>query len=214
MLRKAADDEGKDWDRLLPYLLFAYREVPQALTGFSPFELVYDHRVWVPLDIPKETWEASKRSTESVISYVLTIQEQLARLRHIVREKKAWYDRQARRREFQQGDRVLVLLPTSTKKLLASWSGPYPITRQISPVTYEVIMTDCHKKNRIFLVSLLQQWHSTCAMAFLTGKVAEKVDRGIDDGCSFLGLRKRAGWSPDNQHTVARREAQRATAST
>ena len=34
MLRKVADDEGKDWDKLLPYILFAYREVPQASTGF------------------------------------------------------------------------------------------------------------------------------------------------------------------------------------
>ena len=41
MLRKAVDEEGKDWDCLLPYLLFTYREVPQASTGFSPFELVY-----------------------------------------------------------------------------------------------------------------------------------------------------------------------------
>lgn len=36
MLRKAVDKEGKDWDKLLPYLLFAYREMPQASTGFSP----------------------------------------------------------------------------------------------------------------------------------------------------------------------------------
>ena len=86
MLRKAADDEGKDWDRLLPYLLFTYREVPQASTGFSPFELVYGHRIRGPLDILKETWEASKRSTESVVSYVLTIQERLARLRDVVHE--------------------------------------------------------------------------------------------------------------------------------
>ena len=37
MLRKAATEEGKDWDKLVPYLLFAYREVPQGSTGFSPF---------------------------------------------------------------------------------------------------------------------------------------------------------------------------------
>ena len=36
---RVADDEGKDWDQFLPYLLFAYREVPQASTGFSPFEI-------------------------------------------------------------------------------------------------------------------------------------------------------------------------------
>ncbi len=40
MLRKAAISEGKDWDKMVPYLLFAYREVEQSSTGFSPFELV------------------------------------------------------------------------------------------------------------------------------------------------------------------------------
>ena len=75
MLRKAIDEEGKDWDRLLPYLLFAYREVPQASTGFSPFELVYGGHIRSPLDVLKETWEAKKSTTECVVSYVLTIQE-------------------------------------------------------------------------------------------------------------------------------------------
>ena len=34
MFMKAATKEGKDWDKLVPYLLFAYREVSQASTGF------------------------------------------------------------------------------------------------------------------------------------------------------------------------------------
>ena len=36
LLRKFVKKEGHDWDMLLPYLLFAYREVPQSTTGFSP----------------------------------------------------------------------------------------------------------------------------------------------------------------------------------
>ncbi len=35
------NQNGSDWDELLPYVLYAYREVPQASTGFSPFELIY-----------------------------------------------------------------------------------------------------------------------------------------------------------------------------
>ena len=35
MLRKFVAANGKDWDWWLPYLVFAYREVPQASTGFS-----------------------------------------------------------------------------------------------------------------------------------------------------------------------------------
>ena len=60
MLRKASADIGKDWDKLLPYLLFAYREVPHESTGFSPFELLYGRSVRGPLDVIKETWVASK----------------------------------------------------------------------------------------------------------------------------------------------------------
>ena len=55
MLKKTLVKEGKDWDKLLPYLLFAYREVPQASTGFSPFEFLYGHSVRGPLDILSES---------------------------------------------------------------------------------------------------------------------------------------------------------------
>uniref|UniRef100_A0A3P9M6S3 Gypsy retrotransposon integrase-like protein 1 n=1 Tax=Oryzias latipes TaxID=8090 RepID=A0A3P9M6S3_ORYLA len=57
MLRKFVNDTGSDWDQWLPFLMFAYREVPQASTGFSPFQLMYGHPVRGPLDVLKETWE-------------------------------------------------------------------------------------------------------------------------------------------------------------
>ena len=76
-LRKHATKEGKDWDRLLPYVLFAYREVPQGSTGFSPFVLLYRRAVRGPLDILRETWEVSEKSSESVISHVLNTREKL-----------------------------------------------------------------------------------------------------------------------------------------
>lgn len=55
MLRKFVSDTGSDWDQWLPYLLFAYREVPQASTGFSSFQLMYGHDVRGPLSLLKES---------------------------------------------------------------------------------------------------------------------------------------------------------------
>lgn len=55
MLRKFVSESGADWDQWLPYLLFACREVPQASTGFSPFELLYGREVRGPLDILRES---------------------------------------------------------------------------------------------------------------------------------------------------------------
>ena len=66
MLKRCAGEDPRDWDTLLPYHLFAYREVPQKSTGFSPFELLYGRAVRGPLDVLREMWEASAKSPESV----------------------------------------------------------------------------------------------------------------------------------------------------
>ena len=45
MLRRTTTDEGRDWDKVIPYLLFAHQEVPQESTGFLPFELLYGRAI-------------------------------------------------------------------------------------------------------------------------------------------------------------------------
>ncbi|KAL5479524.1 hypothetical protein EMCRGX_G023052 [Ephydatia muelleri] len=46
------------------------------------------------------------------------------------RKQKTWYDSHARSLEFRDGDLVLVLLPSSSNKLLAQWQGPYQVLRR------------------------------------------------------------------------------------
>ena len=41
--------------------------------------------------------------------------------------QKAWYDRNARDREFAPNDQVLLVLLISASKLSATWQGPYQI---------------------------------------------------------------------------------------
>ena len=60
---------------LLQYLLFVYHEVPQATTGFSPFELLYGREVQGSLDVVREEWETNKKSDWSVLSHILAIRE-------------------------------------------------------------------------------------------------------------------------------------------
>ena len=109
------------------------------------------------------------------MSYVLTIQEKLSKMSELAQEnlaqaqrnQKRWYDRNARERSFQLGDHVLVLLPSSTNKLLAKWQGPYPVRKQITPVTYEIDMFD-HQKRRVFHVNMLRKWNTPTAMSLWT----------------------------------------------
>ena len=83
----------------------------------------------------KETWEAKDDIEESVVSYVLLMQERLAMMTELVQEnlgraQRVQNDRNARLREFKPGDSVLVLLPTSTSKLTAQWQGPYEVKQR------------------------------------------------------------------------------------
>ena len=59
--------------------------------------------------------------------------------------QKFWYDKGARSRVFSSGDLVLVLLPTSSNKLLAQWQGPYQVKERKGDVNY---LVDMHDKRR------------------------------------------------------------------
>ena len=184
MLRKTTAEDGKDWDKALPYVLFAYREVPQSTTGFSPFELLYGRAVRGPLDILREAWVANERSDESVISHILAVREKLANAAELVNDnstrakarQKQWYDRNARSREFQPDDQVLVLLPTSTSKFLAQWRGPYRVIRRIGQVDYEVDMGDHRKRLRVFHVNMLKKWHVPAVASYFGDQGADEAD--------------------------------------
>lgn len=77
MLKRMCAEQPKQWPRYIAPLLFAYRDVPQASTKFSPFELIYGHTVRGPLSLLKDLWEASERNitdeTRTAYEYVITL---------------------------------------------------------------------------------------------------------------------------------------------
>lgn len=48
------------------------------------------------------------------------------------------YNLGACKKQFEEGNRVLVLLPDETSKFLAWWQGPYEIIHGAGPVDYKV----------------------------------------------------------------------------
>ena len=182
LLKKVIEDEGRDWDRFIPYVLFAYREVPQTSTGYSPFELVYGREIRGPLDVLKEEWEAREKSKENVVSYIMQIRNRMETMQKSVLEnvrkaqekQKKWYDRTAREVEFMPGEKALVLLPTSTNKFLAQWKGPFEIVRRMGKVNYEVRMS---RKKKIFHVNMLKKWYDSAEEEVL---LCEEVDEMVN----------------------------------
>lgn len=60
MLQRFVNDTGSHWDQWLPYLLFAYWEIPQASTDFSPFELLNGRELRSPETLLKTTLEGEQ----------------------------------------------------------------------------------------------------------------------------------------------------------
>ena len=79
MLKRLCQDQPKQWHRLINPVLFAYREVPQESTGFSPFQLLYGRSVRGPGTILKELWtkEVNIPEVKSSYEYVTELREHL-----------------------------------------------------------------------------------------------------------------------------------------
>ncbi len=169
MLRRVAADDRRDWDQMLPYVLFGIREVPQASTGFTPFELLFGRQPRGLLDVAKEAWEQQPAAHRSTIEHVREMRKRIDRVMPLVREhlaaaqeaQRRHYDRAAQPREFQPGDYVLVLVPTAACKFLAKWQGPYIITEKVGPVTYRVRQPGRRKETQLYHINLLKRWVGT-----------------------------------------------------
>ena len=73
-----------------------------------------------------------------------------------------------REREFETGEEVLVLLPTTSNKLFAQWQGPYRMLHRVGEANYEVHMPHKRKRKTIFHVNMLKRWYqpeATCMWA-------------------------------------------------
>ena len=77
MLRRVCEERPKDWDKYLPALLFAIREVPQEPLGFSLFELLYGCIVQGPMAILTELWfgEVNNEQVLWTYQYVIKLRE-------------------------------------------------------------------------------------------------------------------------------------------
>ncbi len=167
MIRKFVHEDAKNWDKWLEPLLFAVREVPQASTGFSPFELLYGRQPRGVLDVLRETWEEGPSKSKNEIQHVLDLRTKLHTLGQLSMEnllqaqdkQSRIYNRGARLRNFTPGDKVLVLLPTSSSKLLAKWQGPFEVTRRVGDLNYEVVWTDRSGAHQIYHLNLLKKWN-------------------------------------------------------
>lgn len=155
MLCMYVDVEHKNWDRILPYVTFAYNTARQETTKMTPFALIHGRDVttmldaMLPHDCDSETDAAdfTERAEEA---------RQLARVR--ITSQQALdaqrYNLRHRFVTFKPGERVWVWFPVRrrglSEKLLRRYFGPYKVLRRLSDVTYEVVAdgSSCSKRRQ------------------------------------------------------------------
>lgn len=170
-IRKYIQDHGGEWHHALPFVLWAFREVPHTVTGLSPFELLFGRCPKGPLDVLKHEWNGSGAKSLNIVSYMRETYDRLeqAQLLASQNESKAkqdmatYYDKGARAQLYCVGDQVLIMKPNSKVKLQAQWRGPYSITEKLSDVTYRVLKPG-RTKPFVYHTNFLKRWNSPSAV--------------------------------------------------
>ncbi|KAL5020806.1 hypothetical protein ScPMuIL_002105, partial [Solemya velum] len=165
MMRSYCFENKRDWDEGIHMLLFGVRESVQESLGFSPFELVFGHTVHGPLKILKDKL-LDEDSKVNLLEYVSNFKQRLTRACELAKENlaltqtqmKTWYDKDARARSFDPGDKILALLPIPSQPLQARYFGPYVVEKKVDDVNYIVQTPGRRKKTQLCHVNMLKKY--------------------------------------------------------
>ncbi|MDW0176561.1 MAG: RNase H-like domain-containing protein, partial [Nitrososphaeraceae archaeon] len=170
ILRVLCLEAAPDWEQHIHSALFALRTVTHESTGFTPAELVHGRNLRTPLTLLFENWMTpSDEETEgSVVEYVFKLINRLKRSQEIAIKKmeevqikrKLWYDKNAVKREFKEGDLVLIFATSKLNKLSEQWIGPGTVESKISDTNY-IVSIPGRKEDRsqIYHINMLKPYY-------------------------------------------------------
>ncbi|GFX21797.1 hypothetical protein TNCV_2310761 [Trichonephila clavipes] len=154
MIHHVIREDPRSWDRQLPFLLFAYREVPNTTTGVSPFRLLYGREARGPLAILKSSWAGEihlpTNISQSAADYLQEMKINMEKAAEsasftAAQKQKAYgdyFNKRSSVKNFSIGEQVVLLIPDSSNKIYARWTGPGEIIQRHPPHSYKVKLPD------------------------------------------------------------------------
>lgn len=153
-------EKSKDWDKQLPYLLFAYRADVQNSTKESPFFPLYGRDPRIPsesaLSSPSTPYMVDLEDYKSELTNNLSDAWAIARanIQEAQACQKRQYDKHSKEPTLSIGDRVMVYMPHSVSgkawKLARPFYGPYRVL-SLTPTNAEVKLVDKPDSGSIFV---------------------------------------------------------------
>nr|XP_025664782.1 uncharacterized protein LOC112763288 [Arachis hypogaea] len=146
ILEKVVNPQRKDWSSRLGDALWAYRTAYKTPLGMIPFRIVYGKACHLPVEIEYKAYWAVKHCNMDITKAGIARKLQLEELEclrmeayenaQIYMEKtKAFHDHHIRKKDFQEGDEVLLYnsrLRFMPRKLRSRWDGPFRV-KELKP---------------------------------------------------------------------------------
>ena len=148
-LATALDRTQRDWDTFLGATQYAVNSSLQATNRWSPAFLMYGRHFRLPIE-QTLLQEPSSISFELEDLVTELRERQFDAITHVIEHQKSareyqrnWYNRKAKEKGFNVGDRVFVYRPVTKKgqasKLTHRWEAGYVVERKLTnELTYEV----------------------------------------------------------------------------
>ena len=157
LLAKVVAENQRDWSTWVPYVTFCYNATTHSSTQFPPF-FVYTGRLplWtVDLILPDNS-----DSRQTLPEYTMKVVERLDKVNALVREHlqaaavtaSRWYNKKARPRTFQPGDKVRIFYPRRVTGRTPKWQSFYrtegEVVKKINDATY-LVNSKSWRENKI-----------------------------------------------------------------
>ena len=118
-----------DWDRLLPFAMFAYNPSVHEATNFTPYELIFGCMARNPSSFSQgEELETYGSYLRDLITRITEVQKIASK--NLIKAKlrsKEWYDKRARPLNAEIGDQVYVVKDDRIGKFDSRAHSPYTI---------------------------------------------------------------------------------------
>jgi transposase InsO family protein len=119
ILDKTIEKGGKDWSKKLYGSLWAYRTAFRTPIGMTPYQFVYGKACHLPVELEHKAYWAIKEMNLDLDAAVVKRRIQISELEEmrlkpyenasIYKERiKGWYDKRLKKKEFKEGDKVLL----------------------------------------------------------------------------------------------------------
>ena len=137
LLRAAVEEQGNDWDEIIPFIMFSYRATPHSATRISPYFLMFGRSPSLPSELLQPCPPTGDDSDVESDLYVQHLVERLRKASAVARKRlgeaamvqKKWYDQRVKKRIIPNNTPVWLHDPQFQRlkkgKLSFPWRGPY-----------------------------------------------------------------------------------------